>query len=227
MDRPNLKDMMADDIRRRIFAGDLLPGSKIDQEHLAAQAGVSRLPVREALIQLSEEGLVRTIPRRGAYVAHIDRADIQDRYHVYGTLSGMAAARAVGRLTPDDIAHLHVTISAIHTSQDADTRERLTQEFHRTINRAGASGFLRSTLRTLRNSQPKILYMHEQGRGDEAERQLTEIVQAIESGDSTRAEGLVVRHFRFGAQYAVAALEAEGFWDRERVDNTPKSAETA
>lgn len=190
----------------------LRPGSKVPQDQLAAEAGVSRLPVREALIQLTEEGLIDTIPRRGAYVAQIAPDDIKDRYLVYGTLSGMAAARAAGRMSTEEIAELYRLVDEIHRSTDADTQQQLTQTFHRTINRAGASDWLRSALRTFRRSLPKVLYMHERGQGDEAERQLKQIVKAIETGNGEKAQELVTRHYEFGGAYSVSRLEAEGFW---------------
>jgi DNA-binding GntR family transcriptional regulator len=221
--RPNLKATIAESIRRQIFTGELRPGSKVDQDQLAADAGVSRLPVREALIQLTEEGLIDTIPRRGAYVAQITPDDIKDRYLVYGTLSGMAAARAAGRMSSEEIAELYRLVDEIHRSTDPEIQQQLTQTFHRTINRVGATSWLRSTLRTFRRSLPKVLYMHETGQGDEAERQLKQILKALETGDAEQAQQLVARHFELGGMYAVSRLELEGFWS-PGADETTESA---
>ena len=63
MRRGNLADEVADHIRDSILTGRLRPGTRIDQDAIARDMGVSRLPVREALISLDQEGLVRTLPR--------------------------------------------------------------------------------------------------------------------------------------------------------------------
>ena len=95
MRRGNLADEVADHIRDSILTGRLRPGTRIDQDAIAKDMGVSRLPVREALISLDQEGLVRTLPRRGAYVERVQREDIADHYQLFGTVAGLAAARAV------------------------------------------------------------------------------------------------------------------------------------
>ena len=86
--RHNLADEVATHIRTAILAGRLRSGERIDQDAIADELGVSRLPVREALIALDKEGLVNTIPRKGSYVARIDREDIADHYEIFGQLSG-------------------------------------------------------------------------------------------------------------------------------------------
>ena len=71
--RRNLSEDVAEYIREGIMSGALRPGTRIDQDAIAADLGVSRLPVREALISLDKEGLINTIPRRGAFVARMER----------------------------------------------------------------------------------------------------------------------------------------------------------
>jgi len=65
MARPNLQDEVASWVRRAIFSGELKPGERINQDELAERLELSRLPIREAMIALEREGLIRTIPRRG------------------------------------------------------------------------------------------------------------------------------------------------------------------
>ena len=75
-----LKQRAAQEIRRRIFAGEMRPGSKVDQDAIAADLGISKLPVREALIALDGEGIIQVAPRRGAFVAELSREDVRDHY---------------------------------------------------------------------------------------------------------------------------------------------------
>jgi hypothetical protein len=88
--RRNLREDVADRLRNDILTGRLTPGKRIDQDQLAAELGVSQLPVREALIQLDQEGLVETIARRGSYVPQLTPEDIADQYRIFGLVSGLA-----------------------------------------------------------------------------------------------------------------------------------------
>jgi len=104
--RRNLAEDVAEYIRASIMSGALLPGERIDQDAIAAELGVSRLPVREALISLDKEGLIRNLPRRGAFVAEMDREDVLDHYQLFGQVAGLAAARAAARMTADEVDRL-------------------------------------------------------------------------------------------------------------------------
>ena len=110
---PSLKELAAAEIRQRIFSGALRPGSKVDQDAIAADLGMSKLPIREALITLDSEGLVRNIPRRGAFVAPLTRDDIRDHYHIFGTVVGIAAERAAEHLDDDELQRLQELADAM------------------------------------------------------------------------------------------------------------------
>ena len=142
--RHNLADEVATHIRTAILAGRLRSGERIDQDAIADELGVSRLPVREALIALDKEGLVNTIPRKGSYVARIDREDIADHYEIFGQVAGLAAARAVARLDDAGLAALQELDAAMRRSDNLVEQQRLNHEFHRQINRAAGSQRLAS-----------------------------------------------------------------------------------
>jgi len=92
--RERFAEEVASELREMILAGRLGSGERIDQDAVAESHGMSRLPVREALIALEQEGLVVNTPRRGAYVAQLSPEDVQDQYEVYGLVAGIASARA-------------------------------------------------------------------------------------------------------------------------------------
>jgi DNA-binding GntR family transcriptional regulator len=87
-----------EEIRGAILSGALLPGTRIKQEELAARLGVSREPVRRALLLLQREGLVSTAPGRTATVASLDRRFIADVYELREVIEGLVAA-TVAKLT--------------------------------------------------------------------------------------------------------------------------------
>jgi DNA-binding GntR family transcriptional regulator len=88
-------------IRRLIFEGRLRPGERIPQEQIAQALGVSRIPVREALIALEREGWVTIEMHRGAFVNALDEQAARDTYELFGLVYGFAVRRAIGRARPD------------------------------------------------------------------------------------------------------------------------------
>src|SRR5919205_3391293 len=89
-------------LRRFILEGDLEPGARIQEVELAAQLGVSRTPVREALRTLSSQGLVELLPNRGARVARWSVKDLDEIYELRVMLESHAAQRAATRMSPTD-----------------------------------------------------------------------------------------------------------------------------
>ena len=81
---------------------------------------MSRLPVREALIELAHESLIDAVPRRGAFVARLDRADIVDHYRIFGLIAGLAASRAATALTEERDAHEAQRIGEHHLAESGD-----------------------------------------------------------------------------------------------------------
>nr|MDP2470427.1 GntR family transcriptional regulator [Candidatus Palauibacterales bacterium] len=82
----SLREQVYEHLRRAINSGDLRPGTFIDQKRLAAELGISRQPLRDALIQLELEGFVTVIPRRGVEVRSLTLDDIRHLYEVIGAL---------------------------------------------------------------------------------------------------------------------------------------------
>ncbi len=215
VNRPNLKQMVASGLREVIFSGDLRPGSKIDQDELAQKFGVSKLPVREALITLESEGLVDNLPRRGSFVAPLSREDITDHYDVFGVIAGMAAVRACAVLSEEDLDSLEGLVQKMERSSSTAEQEELNFNFHRMINRAGASRRMRSVLLLLVNSIPTRYFELVTGWADTAHEHHRQIIDAFRRGDAEGARQVVERHLRESANFAVLILEERGFWQDE------------
>jgi len=210
--RSNLKDGVAAHVRARIFSGEWRPGSKIDQDQLAARLGVSKLPVREALITLESEALIENVPRRGAFVAELTTTDVRDHYNVFGIVSGLAAERAAQRVTDDDVDRLRDLAVAMENSTSAEEQENLNFQFHRIINICGASRRLRAVLRLLGNSLPTRFFVAHPEWADIGHADHRAIVSALERRDAAAAREAVERHLRDSADLAVTILSERGFW---------------
>ena len=88
------KDRIADILRNEILIGEIENGEELTQEGLAESLGVSRMPVREALQVLEQEGLAVTIPRKGAQVAKMTEKDLQDVLEIRDALDELAVSMA-------------------------------------------------------------------------------------------------------------------------------------
>lgn len=114
--RRTLTDAAADALRERILAGRLVAGTPLRQEALAAELGVSRVPLREALHRLEAEGLVVLAPHRGAVVAELPVAAAAELFELRALVESDLARRAVPRLTRADDAALGRTARAFEAA---------------------------------------------------------------------------------------------------------------
>ena len=100
-------DRLRDQLEQDIVTGALRPGERLDEQSLAARFGVSRTPIREALMQLATAGLIELQPRRGAFVASLSLKDVIERFEVMAALEGTCGALAARRITePERLALL-------------------------------------------------------------------------------------------------------------------------
>jgi DNA-binding GntR family transcriptional regulator len=191
-------------IRRAILKGELRSGAKLAEKALAQQIGVSRTPVREALMRLESQGLVVLEHYRRGYVAHFTVDDAQEIRRLRAVLEGHAAHRAATRITPDAIAQLEALASAMEQKFAAlgyegylDDFEPLNAEFHMVIARAAASPRLLRILETslelpaVRLSQyseanePRTVRNHRQHR---------EIIAALKARNAAWAQHEMTAH---------------------------------
>src|SRR3954451_3726879 len=103
MDRPSSGDLVAIHVRSLIFNGELRQGDRVPQDDIAEELGVSRIPVREAIIALDREGWVTIEPHRGAFVHGLDAAAVNDHYELIGLMWGLAARRVIERGNPAEV----------------------------------------------------------------------------------------------------------------------------
>ncbi|WP_018503484.1 GntR family transcriptional regulator, partial [Parafrankia discariae] len=208
----NLKDEAADFIREAIVSRALPPRSKIDQDEVADALGISRAPVREALIELAQKGFVDAVPRRGAFVAEVTVEDIEDHYEVVALVSGMTTRRAVRTLTPTQIEELARLHREITTTGEETRRRSLDRRFFQIIATAGKSPRLDAILDFLGGVLQGSFYYDapawENNETKYRERLLTE----IRAGDVTAAARTSEEHVRSCAAVTVEHLRTRGYW---------------
>lgn len=188
-----------DVIREAIIDGRLAPGERLKEVELANELGISRTPVREALLVLQTEGLVEAVPNRGATVRTHTAEDLDDLYQLRALLEGYAARRAATRITQDVVDRLLTSCERFDGLQDDhDLRDLVTENvlFHSTILETAGSDRLTSMVRKVIELplvyKSYIWYSPDQRRiSGHYHRQ---IVNALAAGDAERAELIMKEH---------------------------------
>jgi DNA-binding GntR family transcriptional regulator len=209
---PSLKDTVAAYIRDLIFSGHLMPGERIDQDAVAEILGVSKLPVREALITLEAAALVDIVPRRGSFVAQITKDDLVDHYRIYASIEMIAAERAAETLNSAALEALQRNAAEMRASSDGAVREKLNHDFHRIINKAGGSRRLHVMIKGLEAMMFADFYRANDGWTDRAAADHEKIAEALARRDGETAAEHMREHIVDGGTYAIAVLEQRGFW---------------
>jgi len=175
-------------VRRLIFDGVLKPGQRVPQDAIAQTLGVSRIPVREALIALEREGWTTIIPHRGAFVNALDEQSIRDHYELLGMFYGFGVRRAVERMGSSLAEPLEVIQKKIAKVKDMGKLYQLALEFHRTVIDAAHSPKLRTVLRQMTDVVPGNFFEMVPGSDAAVREGTAAIVTAIERGYPEIAE---------------------------------------
>jgi DNA-binding GntR family transcriptional regulator len=196
-----LRDRIAERIRSLIIDGGLTPGDRLVEPDLARRLGVSRTPLREALLQLDSEGFVRVIPRRGAVVSVLSHSDAAETYQVKGVLEAFAARLACSRLTATELEHLHdlhERMSRIAGARTKDVRAllQLNAEFHQALSDASGNEKLAGYIRSLRAQALRYNYIYLSVLSHLAlsMKEHERILAALAKGDAGLVERLVRAH---------------------------------
>ncbi len=192
---------VADRLRERIYARHLEPGAWIDETRLAAELGISRTPLREALKVLAVEGLVTMRLRRGAYVTEMSRDDVLQVYRLLELLEADAAADAAQRASDDDLERLR----ALHARLEKTVRQRAAffaanEAFHLALLDLAGNRWRRQIVVDLRKVM-KLNRHHSllrEGRIDESLAEHRALMRAIEARDAAAAAQCMREHFAHG-----------------------------
>ncbi len=190
----------ADEIRGAILSGALLPGTRIKQEELAARLGVSREPVRQALLLLQREGLVSTEPGRTATVASLDQRYIADVYEFREAIDGLVAA-TVAKLSAPDLTHIDEIVARGLEAVRLKNLRRLIEldiAFHSGLYEAANNRVLIDVMRDQWNHIRRVMAMvlGETSYRDRVWDEHAAILQAIRSGKPRRARAVAAHHTR-------------------------------
>lgn len=192
-------DKLADDLAEAILSGEFAPGSRLDEQALALRYSVSRTPVREALRQLATTGLIEIRPRRGAVVAEVTPAQLEELFVAMGELEATCARLSALSMAPTErrrLQALHEQMAQMAQNGDANAFADANHVLHTMIYTgshnavlAEMAGALRRRLSPFRRAQ-----FHLEGRLPRSHGEHQQVVNAIIRGDAEGAHAAMLQH---------------------------------
>jgi DNA-binding GntR family transcriptional regulator len=188
-------------LREAILSARFEPGRKLSENELAAQLGVSRTPVREALAILRDERLVAIVPQLGTFVTLISEQAVADAAFVREALECAAIRLAAERAVPEQLALLQANLTAQERAQRADDAaafDRLDEELHRTLCEVSGRSIAWDLSRRANGHLDRVrrLSLPEPGYLGEMVAEHRAVVAAIADADADRAEATLRHHLR-------------------------------
>jgi DNA-binding GntR family transcriptional regulator len=202
-------DLIAESVREQILRGDIPAGSPLRQEELAERFQVSRIPVRDALLRLEGQGLVRVYPNRGAFVIALSADEVREIYEMRVLLEGDVIERAMPRMTAADWRR----IDAAHadSARSADTPEWVDGDwhFHRALYEPAGRARQLETIENLRGTVARFWTVRDVLPGNSAAwlADHQAIVEACRARSSIAARRRVEDHLRRAMELVLARLE--------------------
>ena len=224
----DLVDRLASTIQARILSGEIPSEARLRQASLAAEFGVSRTPVREALRKLQSADVVVLEPNRGAVVRSPTARDVREAYLVRGELEGLAAELATPLLTDEDVAKLHSAQALFRRSIESELErrrtgaqpapwsaesdwERANNLFHQVIQEASGNRVLLASIAYLHRSFPRHLTWAALSRSSHLlgvnVDEHTRILDALERRDSVSAREEMTAHVHSAGELVASRLE--------------------
>lgn len=200
INNPNLRGQTYKMLKSMIITREILPGKKISEETLAQVIGVSRTPIREALFRLENEGIVKIIPRRGAFVIQQSKENIIEILQIRELLEGLVVRLVTPLLEESDIRELRSCLDKLRATPEQErhvieyTDSEL--EFHDLLLRKCPNQMLRQIMAMV-NARLQIIRLRTVVLPGRAQKSLDEhagILEQIEKGKAADAELLMRKH---------------------------------
>jgi DNA-binding GntR family transcriptional regulator len=190
---------VASRLRERIFAGELAPGSFLDEVQLAEEMSISRTPLREALKVLTAEGIVRHEPRRGCFVAEVTEKDLDEIFPVIALLEGRCAYEAARNASDADLQALEL----LHQKLSRHAKAKRVNEYyeanfaiHEAIITLADNRWLAQAISDLRKivKLARLQQLHAPGRLEQSLSEHLAVFAALKARDAEGAEAAMRTH---------------------------------
>jgi DNA-binding GntR family transcriptional regulator len=218
--RKSSGDHAASYIKRLIFDQHLRAGDRVPQDEVAHALGISRIPVREALIALEREGWITIEMHRGAFVNDFDEQAVRDHYALFGLIYGFAARRALGRDAGSGVLAKELTgiLARLQPDDDPTEASQVALAFHDAIVSCARSPRIQTIKGAMSGLIPGNFFAVVPGAIPIEHRGLTAITRAIckRSGDDAAKE--YERMMRAHGDLVIALFTSRGFFLADPAD---------
>jgi DNA-binding GntR family transcriptional regulator len=184
------------ELKRQIILLEQKPGAVIREKEIMVAFNISRTPVREALMRLEMDGLVRIIPNVGTFIEEVSFQQLKDVFEIRSYLVRKAGKLAAERITAEELAEIHQRIEAMRSAKDIKTLMRLDGEIHKIINLSTKNEVLVKMLEGLHDQAVRI-WAFSGAEGvywEDLEKEFEEIAAALEQHDKEMAGQLLEKH---------------------------------
>lgn len=200
-------------IKRLIFDRHLRPGDRVPQDDVARALGISRIPVREALIALEREGWITIEMHRGAFVNEIDEQAVRDHYALFGLVYGFAARQALAREPREALAtSLDAVVAELDTGDDPAQASRVALAFHDAVIAAAHSLRIRTIMGAMSGLIPGNFFAVVDGTIPVLRHGMGAIADAVRNGDGDVAALQYEAMMRANGDLVVALFQSRGFF---------------
>lgn len=200
--------MVYNELKRQIILTEQKPGTVIREREIMKTLNVSRTPVREALMRLEMEGLVRIIPNVGTLVEEVSFQLLKDVFEIRTHLVKMTGRLAAARITEEELSEIRKLIETMKSTEETKTLMELDGEIHKIINLATKNEVLVKMLSGLHDQAVRFWAYSgaEGGYWDDLEQEFIEIAEALERHDEEMAARLLERHTERFAEHIRSQL---------------------
>lgn len=212
-----LREQVLNVLRQAILTFQLQPGQRLIERELIESTGVSRTTIREALRELTAEGLVTTLPQKGAIVASPTVEEAEELYEIRSALESLMTARFVTEATAEQVGDLRSALgevaAVVESGGDALANLRAKDAFYDVLGEGAGNQALRATLTQI---QAKVSLLRATSLSSSPERprqaleELQAIVDAIEARDKRAAELASRTHLQNAKEAGISALRGQG-----------------
>jgi DNA-binding GntR family transcriptional regulator len=174
-------------VHRLIFEGRLRPGERVPQDEIAQALGISRIPLREAIIALEREGWVTLEMNRGAFVNALDEDAVRDHYELFGLIYGFTVQRALSKSGQEFVQELAVIERQLRDVDDPVEAGALMFTFFAAVVEAAKSPRIKVVLRSMSSIVPGDFFVEVPNAVELERRSLAAIMRALKRGDGEKA----------------------------------------
>lgn len=190
-------EYVLDVLRRGILSGEIEPGTRLVQSDVAEQLNVSTTPVREALRELTSEGLVRFDPHRGGVVQELGMEELDEIFELRKVLEPFSLRRAADRITDEELTEAESIIEAMDDESDLGAWVELNRRFHMIHHEAAGSPRLIGIMTPLQYASAqyvgRAVGRHPETRA-RAQQEHREIIAGLRAHDTDRLEAVILEH---------------------------------